>query len=85
MTPKKLVISFDTSSLTITSPQLAKSFFHAFRDEINQPVPNLEIFRTVSAEKLLTWLEFQFLNNRYWTEDVNGCINFTYTHGIITC
>ena len=53
MTPKKLVISFDTSSLTITSPQLAKSFFHAFRDEINQPVPNLEIFRTVSAEKLL--------------------------------
>ena len=69
MTSKKLVINFDASNLIITSPRLARSFVHAFRDEINQPVPNLEIFRTVSAEKLLTWLEFQFLNNRYWTDD----------------
>lgn len=66
---KQLYISFDGSPLRVTSEYLALSFLHAFGEELKNPVPKLESFRGVNVSKLLTWLEYQYLNDLYLTED----------------
>jgi hypothetical protein len=66
---KQLYISFDGSPLKVTSEYLALSFLHAFGEELKSPVPKLESFRSVNVSKLLTWLEFHYLNDLYLTED----------------
>lgn len=66
---KQLIVSFDVSSLPITSDFVALSFLHAFKEELKTPVPKLESFRAASVSKVLTWLEFHFLNDLFLTED----------------
>lgn len=66
---KQLYISFDGSPLKVASEYLALSFLHAFGEELKNPVPKLESFRSVNVSKLLTWLEYQYLNDLYLTED----------------
>lgn len=66
---KQLYISFDVSHIKITSESLALSFLHAFRNEIKEPIPNLETFRWTHSKKLLNWLEFHLLNDLFLTED----------------
>lgn len=66
---KQLIVSFDVSSIPITSESLALSFLHAFKEELKTPVPKLESFRAASVYKVLTWLEFHYLNDLFLTED----------------
>jgi hypothetical protein len=66
---KQLIISFDVSSIPITSEFLALSFLHAFEKELKEPIPKLESFRVTSVYKVLTWLEFHYLNDLFLTED----------------
>lgn len=66
---KQLVVSFDVSSISITSEPLAMSFLHAFKKELEVPLPKLESFRCTEIEKTLTWLEFQYLNGLASTKD----------------
>lgn len=58
---KQLYISFDGSPLKVTSEYLALSFLHVFGEELKNPVPNLESFRSVEVSKFVTWLEFHYL------------------------
>lgn len=51
---KQLIVSFDISSLPITSDFVALSFLHAFKEELKTPVPKLESFRAASVYKVLT-------------------------------
>ena len=66
---KQLIISFDSSSIPITSEYLALSFLHAFKEELKVPIPKLESFRVAEIYKLLNWLEFQYLNDLFLTKD----------------
>lgn len=66
---KRLLVSFDVSSISITSEHLAKSFLYAFREELKEPIPKLESFRRVDIVKMLTWLEFHYLNDLFLTKD----------------
>ena len=66
---KRLLVSFDVSSISITSEYLAKSFLYAFREELKEPIQKLESFRCVDIVKLLTWLEFHYLNDIFLTKD----------------
>lgn len=66
---KQLVVSFDVSSISITSEPLAMSFLHAFKKELEVPLPKLESFRCTEIEKTLTWLEFHYLNDLFLTKD----------------
>ena len=66
---KKLLVSFDVSSISITSEQMALSFLHAFTEELKEPIPKLESFRRADIVKMLTWLEFHYLNDLFLTKD----------------
>lgn len=66
---KKLLVSFDVSSISITSEQMALSFLHAFTEELKEPIPKLESFRCTDIVKMLTWLEFHYLNDLFLTKD----------------
>ena len=66
---KQLIVSFDVSSISITSESLAKSFLHAFDKELEIPLPKLESFRCADIVKMLTWLEFHYLNDLFLTKD----------------
>lgn len=66
---KKLLVSFDVSSISITSEQMALSFLHAFKEELKEPIPKLESFRCADIVKMLTWLEFHYLNDLFLTKD----------------
>ena len=66
---KQLIISFDVSSIPITSESLALSFLHAFKKELKTPIPKLESFRVALVHKILNWLEFHYLNDLFLTED----------------
>lgn len=66
---KRLLVSFDVSSISITSEHLALSFLHAFKKELEVPLPKLESFRGVDIEKALNWLEFHYLNALFLTKD----------------
>ena len=66
---KQLIVSFDVSSLPITSDFVALSFLHAFKKELEIPLPKLESFRCVDIEKTLNWLEFHYLNDLFLTKD----------------
>ena len=66
---KQLIVYFYVSSIPLTSESLALSFLHAFMEELKTPVPKLESFRAASVYKVLTWLEFQYLNDLFLTED----------------
>lgn len=65
----QLVVSFDVSSISITSEPLAMSFLHAFKKELEVPLPKLESFRCTEIEKTLNWLEFHYLNDLFLTKD----------------
>ena len=65
----QLVVSFDVSSISITSEPLAMSFLHAFKKELEVPLPRLESFRCTEIEKTLTWLGFHYLNDLFLTKD----------------
>lgn len=75
---RQLTISFDVSSLPITSEYLAMSFLHAFEKELKEPIPKLESFRVAFAYKVLTWLEFHYLNDLFLTE--NERYHLRYVH-----
>ena len=66
---KRLLVSFDVSSISITSEQMALSFLHAFDKELETPLPKLESFRSAEIEKTLNWLEFHYLNDLFLTKD----------------
>lgn len=66
---RKLTVSFDVSSIPITSESLALSFLHAFKKELKTPIPKLESFRVALVHKILNWLEFHYLNDLFLTED----------------
>lgn len=66
---KQLIVSFDVSSIPITTESLALSFLHAFKKELKTPIPKLESFRVASIYKVLNWLEFQYSNDLFLTED----------------
>jgi hypothetical protein len=66
---KKLLVSFDVSSISITSEQMALSFLHAFKVELKESIPKLESFRCADIVKMLTWLEFHYLNDLFLTKD----------------
>lgn len=66
---KRLLVSFDVSSISITSEQMALSFLHAFDKELETPLPKLESFRCADIEKTLNWLEFHYLNDLFLTKD----------------
>lgn len=66
---KQLIISFDVSSISITSEQLALSFLNAFDTELKTPITKLESFRCVEIEKTLNWLKFHYLNDLFLTKD----------------
>lgn len=66
---KQLIISFDVSSISITSEQLALSFLNAFDTELKTPITKLESFRSAEIEKILNWLEFHSLNDVFLTKD----------------
>lgn len=66
---KKLIASFDVSSISITSEQLALSFLNAFDTELKTPITKLESFRCAEIEKTLNWLEFHYLNDLFLTKD----------------
>lgn len=66
---RQLTVSFDVSSIPITSEPLVLSFLHAFKEELKTPVPKLESFRTALVYKVLNWLEFHSLNDLFLTED----------------
>ena len=66
---KKLLVSFDVSSISIISEQMALSFLHAFKEELKEPIPKLESFRCADIVKMLTWLEFHYLNDLFLTKD----------------
>ena len=66
---KQLIVSFDVSSILITSESLANSFLHAFDKELEIPLPKLESFRSAEIEKTLNWLEFHYLNDLFLTKD----------------
>ncbi len=66
---KQLIVSFDVSSISITSESLANSFLHAFKKELKTPIPKLESFRVALVHKILNWLEFHYLNDLFLTED----------------
>ena len=66
---KRLLVSFDVSSIPLTSESLALSFLHAFKEELKEPSPKLESFRCTDIVKMLTWLEFHYLNDLFLTKD----------------
>lgn len=66
---QQLIVSFDVSSLPITSDFVALSSLHAFKEELKLPIPKLESFRVASICKVLNWLEFQYLNDLFLTKD----------------
>lgn len=66
---QQLIVSFDVSSLPITSDFVALSFLHAFKEELKLPIPKLESFRVALVHKILNWLEFHYLNDLFLTED----------------
>lgn len=66
---KQLIISFDVSSIAITSEFLAMSFLRAFAKELEISLPKLESFRCADIEKTLNWLEFHYLNDLFLTKD----------------
>lgn len=66
---KQLIVSFDVSSISITSESLANSFLHTFDKELEVPLPKLESFRSAEIEKTLNWLEFHYLNDLFLTKD----------------
>jgi hypothetical protein len=65
---KQLIVSFDVSSISITSESLALSFLHAFDTELKTPLTKLESFRCAEIEKTLNWLEFHYLNGLFLTK-----------------
>lgn len=65
---KQLIISFDVSSILITSEHLAVSLLYAFKEELKEPIPKLESFRSAEIEKTLNWLEFHYLNDLFLTK-----------------
>lgn len=75
---RQLTVSFDVSSLPITSESLAMSFLHAFGKELKEPIPKLESFRVAEIYKVLNWLEFQYLNDLFLTE--NEWYHLRYVH-----
>lgn len=66
---KQLIVSFDVSSISITSEPLAMSFLHSFAKDLETPLPKLESFRCADIGKTLTWLEFHYLNDLFLTKD----------------
>lgn len=66
---KQLIISFDVSSIPITSESLALSFLYAFDTELKTPLTKLKSFRCAEIEKTLNWLEFHYLNDLFLTKD----------------
>ena len=75
---KQLIISFDSSSIPIISEYLALSFLHAFKEELKVPIPKLESFRVAEIYKVLNWLEFQYLNDLFLTEDERYHLRYIY-------
>ena len=66
---KQFLVSFDVSSISITSEPLAMSFLCAFNKELETYLPKLESFRCADIEKTLNWLEFHYLNDLVLTKD----------------
>ena len=75
---RQLFISFDVSHIAIKSKSLALSFLYAFKDEINNPIPDLESFRLVDSKKLLQWLEFHILNDLFLTDNEKYELRYIY-------
>lgn len=66
---KQFIVSFDVSSISITSEPLAMSFLCAFDKELEISLPKLESFRCADIEKTLYWLEFHYLNDLFLTKE----------------